>query len=38
MIDIIVQHIGLGFGLSMIVFFYGQGVRCLMEVVEHTAK
>lgn len=28
------SYIAMGFGLSMIVYFFGQMLRCLIEVIE----
>lgn len=30
----IVQYIALGFGLSMLLYFIGQGCRCLCEIID----
>ena len=34
MTDLIVTATSIGFGLSMIVYFLGQPVRCFIEVIE----
>lgn len=36
--DIIVHYTAVGFGISLILFFIGQGARLLCEIIEHFAK
>lgn len=33
--DLIVYHIALGFGLSMLLYFIGQGPRLMCEIIDH---
>ncbi len=38
MMEIVVQFVSLGFGMSMILFFYGQGLRVLTEAIDEILK
>ena len=34
MMEIVVQNIALGFGLSLVLFFTGQCCRCFCEIID----